>query len=129
MTDQRTRTADMRPTHVRYAIIALIFIITSVNYADRATFSIAGSAAAHELGLTPVQTGFILSAFAWSYVLAQVPGGLLLDKFGTKRVYAAAIALWSVFTALQGFAGMIAFLPAVAISPSTPITQKIERQP
>lgn len=115
MADQRTQVTEMRPTHVRHAIIALIFIITSVNYADRATFSIAGSAAAHELGLNPVQTGFILSAFAWAYVLAQVPGGLLLDKFGTKRVYAAAIALWSVFTALQGLAGMIAFLPAVAM--------------
>ncbi|WP_343521203.1 MFS transporter [Sphingomonas sp.] len=110
MTDQRTR-----PTHVRHAIIALIFIITTVNYADRATFSIAGSAAASELGLNPVQTGFILSAFAWAYVLAQVPGGLLLDKFGTKRVYAAAIALWSIFTALQGLAGLVAFLPAMAM--------------
>ncbi|MCX8477463.1 MAG: MFS transporter [Sphingomonas sp.] len=109
MTDQRSR-----PTHVRHAIIALIFVITAVNYADRATFSIAGSAAAIELGLDPVQTGFILSAFAWAYVLAQVPGGLLLDKFGTRRVYAAAIALWSLFTALQGFTGMIALLPAVA---------------
>jgi ACS family glucarate transporter-like MFS transporter len=110
VTDQRTG-----PTHVRHAIIALIFVITAVNYADRATFSIAGSAAAVELGLDPVQTGFILSAFAWAYVLAQVPGGLLLDKFGTKRVYASAIALWSLFTALQGLAGMIAFLPAVAM--------------
>ncbi|MCW4463017.1 MFS transporter [Sphingomonas sp. BT-65] len=115
MTDQRTRPTDARPTHIRHAIIALIFIITTVNYADRATFSIAGSAAAAELGLNPVQTGFILSAFAWAYVLAQVPGGLLLDKFGTKRVYAAAIALWSVFTALQGLAGLIAFLPAMAM--------------
>jgi len=108
VTDQRTG-----PTHVRHAIIALIFVITAVNYADRATFSIAGSAAAVELGLNPVQTGFILSAFAWAYVLAQIPGGLLLDKFGTRRVYAAAIALWSLFTALQGFTGMIALFPAV----------------
>lgn len=115
MTDPRPNSTGQRPTHVRHAIIALIFIITSVNYADRATFSIAGSQAAAELGIGAVQTGFILSAFAWSYVLAQVPGGLLLDRFGTKRVYAGAIALWSVFTALQGFAGLIAFVPAVAM--------------
>jgi ACS family glucarate transporter-like MFS transporter len=104
-----------RPTRVRYAIIALIFLITSVNYADRATFSIAGSAAARELALTPVQTGFILSAFAWAYVLAQIPGGVLLDRFGTKRVYAAAILLWSLFTASQGFAGWIIGIPVVAM--------------
>ncbi|MDF7775381.1 MFS transporter [Sphingomonas sp. AOB5] len=110
MIDQRTR-----PTHVRYAIIALIFIITSVNYADRATFSIAGSAASSELGLSPIQTGYILSAFAWAYALAQIPGGILLDKFGTKRIYAGAIALWSLFTATQGFAGWLPGVSAVTM--------------
>ena len=37
-----------RPTWVRYRIIALIFVITAINYADRATFSIAGNAASNE---------------------------------------------------------------------------------
>jgi ACS family glucarate transporter-like MFS transporter len=104
-----------RPTRVRYRIIALIFLITSINYADRATFSIAGSAASHELGLTPVQTGFILSAFAWAYVIAQSPGGALLDRFGTKRTYVGAIALWSILTALQGIPVLVAGGAAVAL--------------
>lgn len=103
-----------RPTHVRYHIIALIFLITSINYADRATFAIAGNAASGELGLSPVQTGYILSAFAWSYVLAQIPGGAMLDRFGTKKIYAGAIAIWSIFTAMQGLVGLIAVLPIVA---------------
>ncbi|WP_318531665.1 MFS transporter [Sphingomonas parva] len=96
-----------RPTRVRHRIIALIFLITTINYADRATFSIAGNAAAGELGLSPIETGYILSAFAWAYVIAQIPGGALLDRFGTRRIYAGAIALWSIFTALQGTAGLI----------------------
>lgn len=104
-----------RPTHVRYGIIALIFLITSINYADRATFSIAGSAASTELGLSSVQTGFILSAFGFAYVLAQIPGGALLDRFGTKRIYAGAIALWSLFTATQGLTGLIPGLSAIAM--------------
>lgn len=103
----------MRPTRIRYHIIALIFLITSLNYADRATFSIAGEAASAELGLTAVETGFILSAFAWAYVLAQVPGGALLDRFGTKRVYVAAIVLWSACTAVQGFVGWV---PGLAVA-------------
>ncbi|WP_281384427.1 MFS transporter [Novosphingobium flavum] len=102
-----------RPTRVRYKIIALIFIITSLNYADRATFSIAGSAASTELGLSPIQTGFILSAFAWAYALAQIPGGALLDRFGTKRIYAGAIAIWSLFTAAQAMIGLVPGLTAV----------------
>jgi ACS family glucarate transporter-like MFS transporter len=105
---------DNRPTRVRYMIIALIFLITSINYADRATFSIAGNAAGDELGLSPVQIGLIMSAFAWAYVLAQIPGGALLDRFGTKRVYAAAIAIWSIFTAIQGTVGLLVGLPVVA---------------
>ncbi|NML05892.1 MFS transporter [Sphingomonas sp. G-3-2-10] len=107
--------AHARPTHVRYGVIALIFLITTINYADRATFSIAGSSASAELGLSTVQTGFILSAFAWAYVLAQVPGGALLDRFGTKRIYAGAIALWSLFTAMQGFVGLVPVFSAVAM--------------
>ena len=102
-------------THVRYFIIGFIFIVTSLNYADRAAFSIAGASAQNELGLTSVDTGYILSAFAWAYAFAQIPGGALLDRFGTKRIYAGAIALWSVFTFLQGFAGFIAGLSAVTL--------------
>ena len=105
----------LRPTRVRYRIIALIFLITTINYADRATFSIAGSAASKELGLDAVKTGFILSAFAWAYVIAQIPGGALLDRFGTKRIYAGAILLWSLFTALQGLPGLVAGASAVLV--------------
>lgn len=104
-----------RRTRVRYLIIGFIFLVTSINYADRATFSIAGTDAARELGLSPIATGYILSAFAWAYASAQIPGGALLDRFGTKRIYAGAIALWSVFTFLQGFAGLIAGASAVTM--------------
>lgn len=107
--------ADQRPTRIRYRMIALIFVITTLNYADRATFGIAGEAASSELGLSAIQTGYILSAFAWAYVLAQVPGGALLDRFGTKRIYAAAILLWSLFTATQGLVGLIAGISAMAM--------------
>ncbi|WP_033923962.1 MFS transporter [Sphingomonas sp. 35-24ZXX] len=102
-----------RPTRIRYRIIVLIFAITTLNYADRATFSIAGGAASSELGLDAVETGYILSAFAWAYVLAQIPGGALLDRFGTKSVYVAAIAIWSACTAVQGFVGWLPGLTAV----------------
>lgn len=103
-----------KASHVRYWLIAFLFLITTLNYADRSTFSIAGSAASGDLGIDPVQMGFILSAFGWAYVLAQIPGGALLDRLGVKRVYIGAIALWSIFTAVQGAIGLIAGLPVVA---------------
>ncbi|CAN5418176.1 glucarate transporter GudP [soil metagenome] len=134
MTDAATASAaptDKR-TKVRFLILLLIFLLTTINYADRSTFSIAGDAASAALGLGPVQMGYILSAFAWAYVIGQIPGGALLDRFGTKLIYALAIALWSFFTLIQGFSGFLTggivftalfamrFMVGLAESPSFP---------
>ena len=89
-------------TRKRFAVLAMLFIVTTINYADRATLSIAGPALSKDLGIDAVTMGFIFSAFGWSYVIAQLPGGWLLDRFGSKTVYAASILLWSIFTLLQG---------------------------
>ena len=87
-------------SHVRYLILATLFIVTTVNYADRAALSIAGPTAAKQLGLSPVAFGYILSAFGWAYVIGQIPSGWLLDRFGSTRVYTTSIFAWSVFTLL-----------------------------
>lgn len=87
----------------RYIILLMIFIVTSVNYADRATLSIAGAAVAKDLQLDALSMGYIFSAFGWAYLLMQIPGGWLLDKFGSKRVYTYSLFFWSLFTFTQGF--------------------------
>jgi ACS family glucarate transporter-like MFS transporter len=99
---------------VRYYILAMLFIATTVNYADRATLSIAGPQVQAQLGLSSVAMGYLFSAFGWAYVLAQIPGGWLLDRFGSRRVYAASLLLWSFFTLVQGMAGWLA--PAAALT-------------
>jgi ACS family glucarate transporter-like MFS transporter len=101
--------------NVRYLILALIFFITVINYADRAVISIAGPDLSDDLGLSPVTMGYIFSAFGWSYVIGQLPGGWVLDRFGSKWVYAASITLWSTFTLLQGTVGFLAGGAAVAL--------------
>jgi len=89
-------------TRVRFGIVAMLFVVTAVNYADRATLSIAGTALSKELAISSVAMGYIFSAFGWSYVIGQLPGGWLLDRFGSKRVYFLSIFIWSLFTLLQG---------------------------
>jgi len=123
--------------HLRYSIVAMLFAITIVNYADRATIAIAGPVLSKDLGLSPVQMGFIFSAFGWSYVIGQVPGGWLLDRFGSKAVYFASIFTWSLFTLLQGAVGLLAatlafyvlfalrFLVGLAESPSFPANARV----
>jgi ACS family glucarate transporter-like MFS transporter len=121
-----------QPTRIRYVILLLLFLVTTINYADRAILSIVGSSMQKELGITPVQMGLLFSAFAWAYVLGQIPGGWLLDRFGTKRVYAWSIFLWSTFTILQATVGwysvsvaivvmfVLRFMVGLAESPSFP---------
>ncbi|EIM96255.1 d-galactonate transporter, partial [Paraburkholderia hospita] len=74
---------------------------------DRATLSVTGSAMRAEFGFDAIQMGYIFSAFSWAYVLSQVPAGWLLDRFSARRVYAASIFLWSLFTLLQSTMGVL----------------------
>jgi ACS family glucarate transporter-like MFS transporter len=97
-----TEAQSAKRTNIRYVIVAMLFLVTAVNYADRATLSIAGTALSKDLGISAVTMGYIFSAFGWSYVLAQLPGGWLLDRYGSKVVYAGSIFIWSLFTMMQG---------------------------
>ncbi|MDR5879943.1 MFS transporter [Caballeronia sp. LZ032] len=97
-----------RHRYVRYYVLVLILLVTAVNLGDRANLSIAGAPMAKELGLSSVTMGYVFSAFAWAYVIGQLPGGWLLDRFNSIKVYGAALFLWSFFTFLQGYVG---FLP------------------
>jgi MFS transporter, ACS family, glucarate transporter len=129
--------AGMKIGHLRYSIVAMLFAVTIVNYADRATIAIAGPVVSKDLGFSPVQMGFVFSAFGWSYVIGQIPGGWLLDRFGSKAVYFASIFTWSLFTLLQGAVGLIAatfafyalfalrFLVGLAESPSFPANARV----
>ncbi|MCI3947134.1 MFS transporter [Pseudomonas syringae] len=126
-----------KPTHVRYLILLMLFLVTTINYADRATIAIAGSSIQKDLGISAVTLGYIFSAFGWAYVAGQIPGGWLLDRFGSKKVYAMSIFTWSLFTLLQGYVGefgistaivalfMLRFLVGLAEAPSFPGNARI----
>jgi ACS family glucarate transporter-like MFS transporter len=104
---------DTRNSHVRYWVIAVIFIVSSISYASRSTFTFATVPLQREIHLTPVQIGYIFSAFGWSYVAGQIPGGALLDRYGSRAVYLWAIMLWSIFTGLQAFVTWLSFMPVM----------------
>jgi ACS family glucarate transporter-like MFS transporter len=126
-----------KPTHVRYLILFMLFLVTTINYADRATIAIAGSSLQKDLGIDAVTLGFIFSAFGWAYVAGQIPGGWLLDRFGSKKIYALSIFTWSLFTLLQGYVGefgvgsavivlfMLRFMVGLAEAPSFPGNARI----
>ena len=91
-----------RPTKVRYGILAAIFINVVINYMDRSNISVAATAISNDFHLSPVQLGIIFSAFGWSYAALQIPGGILVDKYGPRLVYTFSLICWSLATLLQG---------------------------
>ena len=94
-----------QPTRARYLIILILFVVSTINYADRATLSIVGTDLSRDLRLDAVTLGYLLSAFSWSYVALQIPGGWLLDRPGSRRVYRWSLLGWSAFTISQAGVG------------------------
>lgn len=105
-----TPVTTARATHVRFLALTLITAGTITNYLDRAVLGIAAPLFARELHIGPTELGLLFSAFSWTYVAAQVPGGALLDRLGTRIVYGFAVGFWSVFTFMQGAASSLGAL-------------------
>lgn len=100
MTDDRRHD---RRTHERwFPVLALVAVATMINYLDRTVLGIAAPYLTKELGLTAASLGVVFSAFSWSYALLQIPGGIALDRYGTRATYSVALTLWSAFTAMMG---------------------------
>ncbi|WP_428533436.1 MFS transporter [Rhodopila sp.] len=99
-------------TNVRWRIIALLLIATTINYIDRVNLSYAAPTLMREFGVGPAGMGIVLSAFLWTYFLLQVPMGLALDKFGVRFVYGGAALLWGVATMLTATAAGVLSLTA-----------------
>lgn len=73
-----------------------------INYLDRTVLGIAAPFLTRDLALSAAGMGIVFSAFSWSYALLQIPGGVFLDRFGTRVTYFLALVGWSIFTGLMG---------------------------
>lgn len=89
----------------RYWIYLFLFLLTVVNYVDRVALSIASSQIRREFSLSPVELGYLFSSFLWLFAIALIPMGLLVDRFGTRRLNAWGIGFWSLATAMTAFTG------------------------
>ncbi|MHB8501624.1 MAG: MFS transporter [Candidatus Acidiferrales bacterium] len=80
----------------RWAIACLLGFGVLVNYFDRVNLSVSKDALNAAFGMSAVTFGFLSSAYNWTYAALQLPSGLLLDKFGVRRVGCISTVLWSV---------------------------------
>jgi MFS family permease len=67
-----------------------------VNYFDRVNLSVAHNDLYAAFGISDITFGYLLGAYNWTYALCQLPIGVLLDKFGVRRVGRISTFLWSV---------------------------------
>ena len=84
----------------RWGIAVILFLGILVNYFDRTNMSVATKPMMSEYSLTTVQWGWIMSTFAWTYALMQIPIGALLDKVGVKWLMRIGTLIWTVATLL-----------------------------
>lgn len=122
--------APMRVPGRRWRIAWLLGIGILVNYFDRVNLSVSHNALVGSFGISDVVFGYLSSAYNWTYAACQLPIGVILDKFGVRRVGRVGTFLWSVASfaasvtpSLGGFFGA-RFLLGVGEAPAFPANAK-----
>lgn len=98
-------------SRVRHGVLAFACALAVVTYIQRIGFAVGAPAIKQGLGLDDAQVGYLMSAFLVAYGCFQVPGGLLGDRFGARRVLTTLVLAWSMLTAAVALAVL---LPPVA---------------
>ena len=104
-----------KATNVVLGLLCLMYFLT---YIDRVNIStvVASNQFLKEFPLTKVQTGFVFSAFAYPYLLFQIIGGWVADKFGPRKALAVCGVIWAGATLATGLVnGMIGLIVARVI--------------
>jgi len=89
-------------TSVHWTILALLFVASFVAYLLRTNMSVAGEGLREDLGLTQVQLGMVLAAFAWGYGVFQFPGGVFGELQGARRALTWSALAWGVLNLVVG---------------------------
>ncbi len=101
-----------KPTAVVLGLVCMMYMIT---YVDRVNLSTAASDIGRDLSLSNTQVGLAFSAFGYPYLLFQVFGGWVGDRFGPRRTLFACGLVWTAATLLIGLSGGLAMLVAMRV--------------
>ncbi len=116
--------------HRRWRIAFLLGLGVLVNFFDRINLSVSRDALHESFGLSLIAFGYLSSAFSWTYALMQMPAGVLLDRWGVRRVGRVSALLWSLSSLAASIAPGLSwffgarFLLGVSESPTFPANAK-----
>jgi len=96
------------PTNIRFIVLAAICAAAALSYVARNAIAVAESTVRADLGLTKEQSGWLMSAFFFSYALCQIPAAQFGQRKGSRFALPLFAAVWSVATAATAFVGGLA---------------------
>ena len=114
----------------RWRIAWLLGIGVLVNYFDRVNISVSHASLYTAFGISDIAFGYLSGAYNWTYALCQLPIGVLLDKFGVKRIGRISTFIWSLASfgaaVAPGVPGLFAarFALGVGEAPTFPANAK-----
>ena len=114
----------------RWRIAWLLGLGVLVNYFDRVNLSVSHASLYAAFGISDIAFGYLSGAYNWTYALCQLPIGILLDKFGVRRIGRISTFLWSVASfgaaVAPGIGGLFAARLALGVgeAPTFPANAK-----
>ncbi len=97
----------MKPSRVRYRVVALGCGLALLTYVQRQAFVRAMPEIRNDLGLNTEQMGLLAAGFLLVYGLFQVPYGLIGDRLGARHLLTILVLGWSLLTAAAALAGIL----------------------
>lgn len=89
----------------KYTVLGVLFATWTYFLAGRMVTPLAMPSIAAEFGLSPLAMGGVLSAFSVGYVITQIPGGLLADRFGIRVISTVSLLLRLILSVAMSFVG------------------------
>src|SRR6476619_108476 len=89
-------------------VLMLLCFMYRINYIVRVNVSTAAAVFQPELGLTNTQVGLIFSMFGYPYLVFQIIGGWVADRWGARKSLAVFASIWSAATIFMGLTSTLA---------------------
>lgn len=77
---------DAGVRHVRRLMWFLLILLHLVTFFHRVSFNVVADLLSSEFNLTGAGLGNLAAAYTYMYVLMQIPGGILVDRLGPRRI-------------------------------------------
>ncbi len=84
----------------RRLVLGFLATLSIITFIDRLAIAVTGPSIQKDLGITPAEWGWVLSAYVIAYAVFEIPSGAMGDKHGYRKELTRITVWWSFFTAI-----------------------------